>query len=55
MVFPKKSSEKAPEFEPDAWQRFKRAVDAVSKSPPQHRVAKKKKKTAPKKTKTPKT
>jgi hypothetical protein len=30
------------ELEPDAWQRFERAVDVVSKSPPQHRVAKKK-------------
>jgi hypothetical protein len=38
------------EFEPDAWQRFERAVDVVAKSPPQHRVAKKKK-TAAKKSK----
>ena len=30
------------EFAPDAWARFERAVDVVSKSPPQHRVAKKK-------------
>jgi hypothetical protein len=30
------------ELEPDAWRRFERAVDVVSKSPPQHRVAKKK-------------
>ncbi len=37
------------ELEPDAWQRFERAVDVVSKSPPQHRVAKKK--TSPKKKK----
>jgi hypothetical protein len=29
------------EFEPDAWQRFERAVDVVSKSPPQHRVEEK--------------
>jgi hypothetical protein len=27
----------------DAWQRFERAVKVVAKSPPQHRVAKKKK------------
>jgi hypothetical protein len=25
------------ELEPDAWQRFERAVDVVAKSPPQHR------------------
>jgi hypothetical protein len=25
------------ELHPDAWQRFERAVDVVSKSPPQHR------------------
>jgi hypothetical protein len=37
------------EIEPDAWQRFERAVDVVSKSPPQHRVAKKKKKSKAKK------
>jgi hypothetical protein len=40
------------ELEPDAWQRFERAVNVVAKSPPQHRVAKKKaatKKTTPKK------
>jgi hypothetical protein len=30
------------ELEPDAWQRFERAADVVVKSPPQHRVAKKK-------------
>ena len=34
------------EFEPDAWQRFERAIDVVVKSPPQHR---KKKPTAKKK------
>jgi hypothetical protein len=28
------------ELEPDAWQRFERAVDVVAKSPPQHRSAK---------------
>jgi hypothetical protein len=38
------------ELHPDAMARFERAVDVVSKSPPQHRAAKKKK-TAPKKTK----
>jgi hypothetical protein len=30
------------EFHPDAMQRFERAVSAVAKSPPQHRVAEKK-------------
>jgi hypothetical protein len=30
------------EFHPDAWARFERAAGVVSKSPPQHRVAKKK-------------
>jgi hypothetical protein len=25
------------ELEPDAWQRFDRAVDTVAKAPPQHR------------------
>jgi hypothetical protein len=34
---------KSVEIEPDAWSRFERAVDVVAKSPPQHRVAKKKK------------
>ena len=29
------------EFEPDAWQRFERAVDVVAKSPPQPKVKKK--------------
>jgi hypothetical protein len=29
------------ELEPDAWERFERAVKVVAKSPPQHRVAKK--------------
>ena len=32
------------ELQPDAWQRFERAVDVVAKSPPQHRKAKAKKK-----------
>ena len=31
------------EFYPDAMERFERAVGVVAKSPPQHRVAKKKK------------
>jgi hypothetical protein len=31
------------ELEPDAWQRFERAVDVVAKSPPQHRIATKRK------------
>jgi hypothetical protein len=31
------------ELHPDAWQRFERAVGVVAKSPPQHRVTKKKK------------
>jgi hypothetical protein len=26
------------EFEPDAWERFERAVAVVAKSPPQHRT-----------------
>jgi hypothetical protein len=37
------------ELHPDAWQRFERAAGVVAKSPPQHRVAKKK--TVAKKTK----
>jgi hypothetical protein len=36
------------ELEPDAWERFERAVDVVAKSPPQHRT---KPKADPKKTK----
>jgi hypothetical protein len=31
-------SKKKAELHPDAWQRFERAVDAVWKSPPQHRT-----------------
>jgi hypothetical protein len=40
-----KRSEKNQDIElhPDAWQRFERAAGVVSKTPPQHRVAKKKK------------
>jgi hypothetical protein len=45
-----KPSAKEIELYPDAWQRFERAAGVVAKSPPQHRVAKKKK-TARKKTK----
>jgi hypothetical protein len=30
------------ELHPDAWQRFERAAGVVAKTPPQHRVAKKK-------------
>jgi hypothetical protein len=39
------------ELVPDAWARFERAAGVVAKTPPQHRVAKKKKakKTKPKK------
>jgi hypothetical protein len=33
----KPQAEKEIEFEPDAMERFLRAVDVVSKSPPQHR------------------
>jgi hypothetical protein len=31
------------ELHPDAWARFERAAEVVAKTPPQHRVAKKKK------------
>jgi hypothetical protein len=36
MATPKK--EKEPQLEPDAWERFERAVDIVAKSPPQHKT-----------------
>jgi hypothetical protein len=36
------SSSKDIELHPDAWERFERAAGVVAKSPPQHRVAKKK-------------
>jgi hypothetical protein len=36
------------ELHPDAWARFERAAGVVAKSPPQHRVAKKKTATAKK-------
>jgi hypothetical protein len=32
------------ELHPDAWERFERAAGVVAKTPPQHRVTKKKKK-----------
>lgn len=39
MVGPKKISKEKTEIElqPDAWERFERAVKVVAKSPPQHR------------------
>jgi hypothetical protein len=49
----KSTQPKEIELHPDAWQRFERAAGVVSKTPPQHRVAKKKnakKKNAKKKT-----
>jgi hypothetical protein len=39
----KSDPKKEIEFHPDAWARFERAADVVAKTPPQHRVAKKKK------------
>jgi hypothetical protein len=39
-----KNGSKDIELHPDAWARFERAAGVVAKSPPQHRVAKKKKK-----------
>jgi hypothetical protein len=44
-----KSPQKEIELHPDAWARFERAAGVVAKSPPQHRVAKKKKTAAKKK------
>jgi hypothetical protein len=44
-----KAPDKEIEFHPDAWARFERAAGAVAKAPPQHRVAKKVKKTKSKK------
>jgi hypothetical protein len=41
-----KAPEKEIELRPDAWERFDRVVSIVTKSPPQHRKAKK---AAPKK------
>jgi hypothetical protein len=40
-----KTIPKESELAPDAWARFERAVDVVAKSPPQHRVKPKKKRT----------
>jgi hypothetical protein len=37
-----KSTSKEIEFHPDAWDRFERAAGVVAKTPPQHRVGKKK-------------
>jgi hypothetical protein len=39
----KRPAESKIELEPDAWERFERAVKVVAKSPPQHRKAKAKK------------
>jgi hypothetical protein len=44
-----KDPSKEIELHPDAWARFERAAGVVAKSPPQHRVAKKKPKSKPKK------
>jgi hypothetical protein len=38
-----KSDQKDIELHPDAWERFKRAVGIVAKSPPQHKVRDKRK------------
>jgi hypothetical protein len=43
-----KAETKEIELHPDAWERFERAADVVAKSPPQHRVAKKKRATTKK-------
>jgi hypothetical protein len=48
----KSSKMKEIELHPDAWQRFERAAGVVAKSPPQHRVAKKRKTIKKHKTKT---
>jgi hypothetical protein len=44
----KPQANKEIELFPDAWERFERAAKVVVKSPPQHRVAKKKKTVAKK-------
>jgi hypothetical protein len=36
-----KKPEREIEFEPDAWERFERAVKIVAKSPPHHRAKQK--------------
>jgi hypothetical protein len=46
----KKPDLKEVELHPDAWARFERAAGAVAKAPPQHRMAKKKKSVAKKRT-----
>jgi hypothetical protein len=38
MMVSREPKDKIEEFEPDAWERFGRAVDIVAKSPPQHRT-----------------
>ena len=40
MITPAKNKTEPIEFEPDAWERFERAVKIVAKSPPQHRTKK---------------
>jgi hypothetical protein len=42
IVMTKKPATKEIELHPDAWARFELAAGVVAKSPPQHRVAKKK-------------
>jgi hypothetical protein len=39
----KSDTTKEIELHPDAWKRFERAAGVVAKTPPQHRIAKKKK------------
>jgi hypothetical protein len=41
-MFMVKNPSKEIELHPDAWERFERAVGMVAKSPPQHRISKKK-------------
>jgi hypothetical protein len=48
MAPSKKAAGSDIELHPDAWARFERAAGAIAKSPPQHRVNKKKKATAKK-------
>jgi len=38
MTTPKASKSTPAEYDPQAWERFERAVDVVAKSPPQHRT-----------------
>jgi hypothetical protein len=37
MTAKARAGSKEPELEPDAWERFERAVTVVAKAPPQHR------------------